>query len=207
MHRSARFLLLWALWCWAGVVWGQSNARDNPQLFVGVYNDAAIPKATLLAAEDKTSTIYRRAGVELHWLNSPALRYELAVRIISKSRNLANDIFGVAFLDSTGFGRQADIFYGNITELSAAWSQNEVELLGCVMAHEIGHLLLGSNSHSPTGIMRLHWDDQQLHLASLGQLAFDREEIRKIHQRLPMHEGILATNQACGPGSRPFCGR
>lgn len=206
MHRSARFLLLACLWCWAGVVWGQSKAQDNPQLFVGVYNDAAIQKATLLAAEDKTSAIYRRAGVDLHWLKSPALRPELAVRIIPRSRNLANDIFGVAFLDSTGFGRQADIFYNNIAELSAAWAQNEAELLGCVMAHEIGHLLLGSNSHSPTGIMRRHWDDQQLHLASLGQLGFDREEIRKIHQRLPMHEGILARNQTCGPGSRPFCG-
>lgn len=207
MHRSARFLLFWGLWCWAGVVWGQSNSRDNPQLFVAVYNDAAIPKATLLAAEDKASTIYRRAGVELHWLNSPASRPELAVRVIPRSRNLANDIFGVAFLDSNGFGRQADVFYNNIAELSAAWSQNEAELLGCVMAHEIGHLLLGSNSHSPTGIMQLHWDGQQLHLASLGQLGFDRKEIRKIHQRLPMHERILARNQTCGPGSPPFCGR
>src|SRR5215469_6736856 len=29
-------------------------------------------------------------------------------------------------------------------------------ILGCVMAHEIGRLLLGSN-HSATGIMKAHW--------------------------------------------------
>lgn len=207
MLRAALFLVFYGVWCLSGAVWAQSKAQDNLQLSVAVYNDASVPAEALLRAEAKASVVYRRAGVEVHWLNSPGLKQELAVRIIPRSRNLAGEIFGVAFLDSNGFGWQADIFYGNIVDLSATSSHNPAELLGCVMAHEIGHLLLGSNSHSPTGIMRLHWDDQQLHLASVGQLAFDRKEIRRIHERLELRERILASNLTCGPGSRPFCGR
>jgi hypothetical protein len=30
-------------------------------------------------------------------------------------------------------------------------------MLGSVMAHEIGHLLLGSHAHAISGIMRGHW--------------------------------------------------
>lgn len=198
MRRAIRLLVLvYALCFWARWGWSQNGAQENPQLSVGVYNDAAVPAKSLLRAEAKASMIYRRGGVELHWLDSPASRPELAIRIIPKSRNLSSEVFGIAFLDANGFGQQADIFYRNIAELSAVWSQNQAELLGSVMAHEIGHLLLGSNSHSATGIMRLHWDDQQLQLASVGQLSFDGKEIRKIHARLQTRR-MLARNQLKG---------
>jgi hypothetical protein len=35
-------------------------------------------------------------------------------------------------------------------------------MVGGVMAHEIGHLLLGSNSHSETGLMREIWSLKDL---------------------------------------------
>lgn len=196
MLRALRLLVLMQiLCCWN--LWGGTHRRtQNSQLSVGVYNDGTVPNQTLSRAEARASLIYRRAGVELIWLDSPALPPELAVRIIPKSRNLSNDVFGVAFLDANGFGHQADIFYRNISELSTARSPNQADVLGYVMAHEIGHLLLGSNSHAATGIMRRHWDDQQLQLASLGQLAFDRKQIRRIHQRLQGREPAFF--------SRPF---
>ena len=35
-------------------------------------------------------------------------------------------------------------------------------ILGCVIAHELGHLLLGSNGHSVTGIMQPRWEAKQV---------------------------------------------
>jgi len=35
-------------------------------------------------------------------------------------------------------------------------------LLGRVMAHEIGHLLLGIDYHGPVGVMRAEWTDDLL---------------------------------------------
>ena len=45
-------------------------------------------------------------------------------------------------------------------------------ILGSVIAHEIGHLLLGLNSHSDTGIMQKRWERKQLQMVTTGNLLF-----------------------------------
>jgi hypothetical protein len=44
------------------------------------------------------------------------------------------------------------------------------------MAHELGHLLLGSNSHASTGIMRAHWQGEEPRRLSRGNLLFTNEQ-------------------------------
>jgi hypothetical protein len=48
-------------------------------------------------------------------------------------------------------------------------------ILGYVMAHEVGHLLLGPG-HQPTGIMGARWNRDDLQRAACGQLCFSREQ-------------------------------
>jgi hypothetical protein len=35
-------------------------------------------------------------------------------------------------------------------------------VLGLAMAHEIGHVLLNSNTHAPTGLMRANWSRNEM---------------------------------------------
>ena len=49
-------------------------------------------------------------------------------------------------------------------------------ILGDVIAHELGHLLLGTNSHSPVGIMCANWDQDYLRLALRGRQLFSPEQ-------------------------------
>jgi hypothetical protein len=49
-------------------------------------------------------------------------------------------------------------------------------LLGAMMAHEIGHLLMGVNSHSREGIMSIPWDARKLQQINLGDLGFTPEQ-------------------------------
>ena len=53
--------------------------------------------------------------------------------------------------------RRAYIFYDRILDHARLTGSNVARLLGAVIAHEVGHLLLPAFSHSPTGIMRAHW--------------------------------------------------
>ena len=46
------------------------------------------------------------------------------------------------------------------------------------MAHERGHLFLGSNAHSRQGIMCPSWHVDELHRASMGALLFSEEHGR-----------------------------
>jgi hypothetical protein len=47
------------------------------------------------------------------------------------------------------------------------------------MAHEIGHLLLGSN-HSATGIMKAHWGPKEVRELIKGDLLFTSQQSKLI---------------------------
>lgn len=49
------------------------------------------------------------------------------------------------------------------------------------MAHEVGHLLLGENRHSASGIMKAQWDLKQVQLAMRGSLGFLPEEKKLLY--------------------------
>ena len=57
-------------------------------------------------------------------------------------------------------------------------------LLGHLIAHEIGHLLLGPDRHSSTGIMRPKWSRKDAKVASSGELLFTRAQGRRIRAQV-----------------------
>jgi hypothetical protein len=61
-------------------------------------------------------------------------------------------------------------------------------LLGSAMAHEIGHLLKGSNSHSPQGLMSAHWYANELRAAAMGSLDFTADDAVLMRPRLVQTE-------------------
>jgi hypothetical protein len=64
-------------------------------------------------------------------------------------------------------------------------------ILGGVIAHELGHLLLGTNGHSRGGIMQPRWEPDQVQQLMMGSLLFTSEESKlmreevRIRMRLP----------------------
>src|SRR5262249_45047107 len=56
-------------------------------------------------------------------------------------------------------------------------------LLGCVIAHELGHLLLRSTAHSPKGIMQPVCGSAQIHEALTGRLLFTKSESTRIQSQ------------------------
>ena len=51
-------------------------------------------------------------------------------------------------------------------------------ILGRVTAHEIGHLLLGTNGHAPAGLMRATWN---LRLPHPSEWQFTDDDAARIH--------------------------
>ncbi len=71
-----------------------------------------------------------------------------------------------------------------VEELHKSFSVGTANLLGQAAAHEIAHLLLGTNSHSTRGIMRAHWQRGDLVTADKGLLLFDQTEAETMRRRL-----------------------
>ncbi len=183
MFRSTWILIL----TFAVGGYAEVAAQKNPQITVVVYNDAAISARVIKSAQQTAGTIYRDAGVAIIWKDhsDPATgATELFVRIVRRSLTLRGEDFGIAFVGGDGRGVQADVFSSGIEQLTNNTSASAAQIMGHVMAHELGHLLLGMNSHSSLGIMQAHWSDQQLRLMSKGILKFDKRQAEAIAARL-----------------------
>jgi hypothetical protein len=193
--------------------WAQSYVGNNPQITVSVYDDAGVSERTLIQAEQKAARVFETAGLDVVWQNcstatrhvgpdAPALpgpdcaRFEwpthLAVRIVPKSKNGTNEVFGAAFLSAEGTGCYSDVFYDRALELQSASNVDLPDILGSVMTHELGHLLLGSNSHAPTGIMRARWQGEELSRAARGSLLFTAEQSEHMRAKLIATRAPLA---------------
>jgi hypothetical protein len=196
-------LLYWVVTALAAIAagdraaWAQDATRVD--LLVVVYNECGVEPALLLRAETDAGRVLSQAGVEVRWQNAgwstappdntPATEgfTPLGVHVIAQPRTLGNEVFGIAFVGADGSGQQADVFYAAV---NAHRAQDRAVLLGAVMAHELGHLLLGSHSHTPTGIMKANWDDEALRLVAAGMASFNTE------QAAQMRATIARKNQA-----------
>lgn len=178
----------------------------SPEVSISVHDYADVPTPLLAAAEDQAREIFRRAGLETVWLNcSPKLELEnleprscyfsdathLTLKISRHAMNAKvrdrPDVLGTAYPDDKGAGYFAYVFYDRIQELAQRRGLGYA-LLADVMAHEIGHLLLGSTSHSASGIMCAHWNYEELRNVSEGAMAFVPAQSRIMRDRLRAHQ-------------------
>jgi len=165
-----------------------------------VYNYAHIPPALLSHAEDEATTIFRQAGVEAAWVDCPLSGAELdrfpacqqpmggadfALRILSAAMTERAPAGGEAL----GFalpcpedlaGCYAEVFYQRISDWASGAEISAYQLLGHAMAHEVGHLLLGPNSHSRDGIMRPQWNPDDLRVIARASLRFTPEQTERL---------------------------
>jgi hypothetical protein len=71
-------------------------------------------------------------------------------------------------------------FYQRITEWASGAEFSAYQVLSHAMAHEIGHLLLGPNSHSRNGIMRAQWNRDDLRVIARASLRFTPEQTERL---------------------------
>ena len=192
---------------WLGIVltvlsptaWSKVPATEDSRVTVSVHNDAGIPSGTLLQAESEASRVFRQSGMEVHWLNCPlsaagpenptqceAVDFprHLQLRIAKHSLNLNEFAMGISYLSADGTGCYADLFYDRAAHLQKTTQVSLPTLLGHAIAHELGHLLLGTNSHSATGLMRARWQPDDLASASRGALHFSCVESQQMRNKL-----------------------
>ena len=189
------------------------SPKTNLQFTVHVRNYSEIDSSTLAAAERMAAEIFRRAGVESRWVaeqdptqeqidnsaddHSTSL-LDIRLHILSPAMasrlTLPNNVMGVA--PGTGPDRQlVYIFYNSVKDLAqrqleaqtrGAISQraSAKQILGTMMAHEMGHLLLNMPLHSKTGIMRGDWDLKDLNDIAYGELLFTAPQAEVIQSEL-----------------------
>ena len=172
----------------AVLISGPRAAADSetPRLTIQlqIVNDANVPADILESAQQRVSTIYARAGIELVGHDTQpaapsALRF--AVKIVPHSLHYGHDkpdVMGAALRETRG--TIVYVFFGRVERFARAQRVLSSTMLAHVIAHEIGHLLLPKGWHSDRGIMRGKWDRAHVNDAVRGGLTFTTDEIRII---------------------------
>ena len=175
--QFARFvvvlLLMMGLWLPSGTAGG---AVIIDSILVRVYDNAGVPPADLTEALKQSYEILRRAEVTVDWAQCPAHgsvpaicatppgHSEMVVRLVQGAeKDRDRRPLGQPVLDpGTGKGVFATVFVNRVDRLAEVAQYSRSTVLGRAIAHEIGHLILGTNSHTNTGLMREVWTVEQL---------------------------------------------
>jgi hypothetical protein len=180
----------------------QSAALAGYTITVRVYDYVRLDRRILSTAEAEVGGILEKAGVSVRWVDCPTSHAVLAdfpecqtpprfndyfLSILSSQMTATQgnyeDAMGAAD-DSELGSRRAAIFFNRIDSHAGGDQAPADVLMGRVMAHEIGHLLLGPNAHSRSGIMKAAWSARELSMLAAHEMFFTAEQSCKIAARL-----------------------
>jgi hypothetical protein len=192
---------------------------------IRIHDYERLPGKHLSRASDIVTRIYEKSGIRTEWLGvlqpdthrkhsatEPRTRDDqiadvtlIIVRPEMAARGrVPRDVLGYAAVPPDGsMGRIAYVLYDRIRQVAAKAPANEVELLGFVMAHETGHLLLGRGSGTESGLMKCHWDYRGVRQFDPLKLAFSELQSGRIRNALmnasppPTLASIAGTGDAC----------
>lgn len=178
-----------------------AGRNGDKQITIRIHNYAQVESGDLVKAERIADDILQKAGVEAVWIEclvgqtptgkpacqtpmgSTDLMLNLLPRFMSDRYRLRLDAFGFALEGEDGrFGFFAAIFCDLVKDAAAQRQLTRSVLLGTVIAHELGHLLLSTNSHASFGVMRAHWSGKELLAVEHSATHFSSPESKRIQQ-------------------------
>ena len=163
-----------------GVAQAAPAAQGEPLTIVVHVDDyAAVPTKMLLRAESRANTVYTLAGVVTLWVNramprelhsegsapaGPIGEHAVHLRVIILSDEMTrnklrdslygSDVLGLAQPAPELSNTVAFVFFPRLERAADRHVESTSDVLGHVMAHELGHLILPRGSQSEIGIMR-----------------------------------------------------
>ena len=136
---------------------GPAGIAELPAIVVRVDNVAGVLPGHLQFAEERASAIFGLIGARIRWIDqetsvSQHITPSFTVLLVDAPEATSR------FVDALGFANpgvpRAYVFCDRIAALNVGTPRTIPSLLGDVIAHELGHLMLPAPGHSVVGIMR-----------------------------------------------------
>lgn len=174
---------------------------------VAVCNTDRVNESVISKAEVEAEAVYRRMHIEIVWhacgssLASPQTH---APSLVIRVRNdkpptmvgpASLDVMGKAHVEGHSGGTMADVYIPAIRATAEEHAADPSVLLGFVMAHELGHLLLGPG-HTPGGVMQAVWGQKEIAAAGQRWLRFSKESAKQIQLVVEVRAAAAAQRMA-----------
>jgi len=193
MAKRSRLLTLSAVFTLATAYARAASADEPPRqvITVRVYDYTAAPAAMLSRAKEDVSRIYRQAGIDIRWIDTPdtnpaaafAIQIMIRRRPVDGSTSASGSVMGSSLGDTHDVDGSAFVFRDRVTHVAHGRQQDVARVLGYAMAHEMGHLLLPYPAHSTNGMMRAAWDGDDLRHIANGSMLFTPAQATLIRAR------------------------
>jgi hypothetical protein len=184
-------------------------------LAVRTYDAYGVASRDMATARATVQVLLKSAGIDIRWrecqagepskssdasCDEPIDSTEVLVRIASGVSWPNDGALGYSAIDQLHrSGRLVTIFADRIEAASARGHVDSGTLLGRVVAHEIGHILLGTTRHSPSGLMRARWSDDELQRNLASDWTFAAADVPRLRRgfvvrsKTPRHaDAVLA---------------
>ena len=179
---------------------------NRPAVTVQIHDYVRVKDKSMTKAIEVASGMYKRAGVGIEWLgvvqkqagdtrtSAPAsertaplaqLTINIVTSAMAKRGGYADDVVGyVAVPPEGGMGRIGYVIYERIKDVAAGGPSSTGEILGIIIAHDIGRLILGAGSGTFSGIMNRTWNREALQQVNPMSLSFTPPEIDRLNAAL-----------------------
>jgi hypothetical protein len=171
---------------------------------VRTYDYARVPRQQLATARAEAERIFRNARIEIQWVEckvpeSPdgaacteplAAALDLMLRLIDRAPDYVSAPGRVVALGESLVDREErggvlmTVDLSPVRTIADRAATGMPILLGRAIAHEIGHLLLGSADHSRLGLMRALWSHDELRGLRPANWGFSSREATRMRQTL-----------------------
>ena len=181
-----------------------------------VYNYAKASPVVLAGAEREAGRIIAKAGLNILWLDcwpehpttvpqdfcadSGIKDVSVWILRIPIRNTLPETVSGIAMhpnLVTVYYEPALRVAKGDVADFEAPI------ILGCVIAHEVGHLLLGPKGHSGSGVMQMRWDRKQIKEAMTGAMLFTPEQARLMQAEMQRRMTLTISRQRTAHMLRP----
>jgi hypothetical protein len=184
-----------------------NSASEQParqlSVTIQIHDYANVEDRLLSQATSVVSGIYERVGVRTEWIGVVRQGRRRASADGERSRlpigqltliiltpkmaartKVADGVLGFAAVAPEGMGRIAYVIHDRVRRTAREAAMEESTLLGFVMAHEMGHLLLPHESPAGSGLMRGLWDVRDFRNVDVSKLGFSERQAAEIRSTI-----------------------
>jgi hypothetical protein len=190
----------------------QDRGVAHARLQVRVYDAGVMPAAEQTVALRAAAGVLAAAGIDVTWLacgddatrthaiacEAPPGPAELSVRFVRLAGTPSHGQLqlGYSLVDTDiGAGSLATVYVDRVHWVAAQAGAEAAVVLGFAAAHEIGHLLLGTNAHAANGLMRAVWSRAQLQHGDVNDWLFSRDDAVKMRSSLERRNGLRSSQR------------
>ena len=165
---------------------GAEFSSEPIELEIAVYvaETCSVPPTVTETAQRTAVGLFDRIGVRLSFMTSRQQHADsgiITLHLLNRApKNLALLTVGAANIDP---GRaDAFVFCDRVAGFYHTVHDKEIGvLLGYAIAHELGHVLLGTPAHSPEGVMKACWRQTDIIPMLQQTVRFSRADAERIH--------------------------